>query len=456
MAKKKRTQLSSEGKTELAKTIAEQSQRFVKTYANIEIRLSKMFRWLSTWLEKLLFNQKHGKIVALLLAILMYFSLGTDSNSLFENMKSAETLGDFEVNAIVSNQAYEVTGLAETVKVRIIGDISDIKSVKQQNRFRVVANLTDLTEGTHEIKYTTEGAPSRVEVVLEPSNGVVTIKKKSIRSFTLGYDYVNRFHMDPIYDLGIPELEQGEVHVRASKDTLDSIAYVKALIDVDEDYTSDFITQANIVAYDDQGNKMNVDIIPDKMEAKVKVTKPSKDVKLSIIPNGVIPNNKAIESYTLSHNKISVYAKQSILDGIDELPIVIPASTLTSDKKIPMPIVPPNGVTKLGEKVVEVSIKLADAKEKEMKDVPVEIINGKDGFDFAFNGSSSSTVTVTVKGAEKVIDRLKKNDLHVYVDVSKIDKEGSYEQPLIVEGKDKLANYSVKDATITVTATKRK
>ena len=217
--KKKRTQLSSEGKTELAKAIAEKSQTFAKTYANVEIRLSRVFRWISGWVDKLLFNQKHGKIVALMVAVLFYFGMSSDNSGLFENMKSAETLGEYKVSAVVSNQAYEVTGLDEMVKVRIIGDISDIKSVKQQKNFRVVANLTDLTEGTHEVKYTTEGAPSRVEVVLEPSNGIVTIKKKSIRSFTLGYDFVNRSNMDSIYDLGEPELEQGEVHVRASADT---------------------------------------------------------------------------------------------------------------------------------------------------------------------------------------------------------------------------------------------
>ncbi len=264
--KKKRTQLSSEGKTELAKAIAEKSQTFAKTYANVEIRLSRVFRWISGWVDKLLFNQKHGKIVALMVAVLFYFGMSSDNSGLFENMKSAETLGEYKVSAVVSNQAYEVTGLDEMVKVRIIGDISDIKSVKQQKNFRVVANLTDLTEGTHEVKYTTEGAPSRVEVVLEPSNGIVTIKKKSIRSFTLGYDFVNRSNMDSIYDLGEPELEQGEVHVRASAETLDSIAYVKALIDVKKNYTSDFTTEATIAAYDDKGNKMDVDIIPDKVE----------------------------------------------------------------------------------------------------------------------------------------------------------------------------------------------
>lgn len=51
---------------------------------------------------------------------------------------------------------------------------------------------------------------------------------------------------------------------------------------------------------------------------------------------------------------------------------------------------------------------------------------------------------------KKVIDKVKIEDLHVYVDVSKIDKAGTYEQPLIVEGKNKLATYAVKNATVTI------
>ena len=44
--KKKKVELSSEGKTELAKAIAEKSQNFAKTYARIEILVSRFFRWL--------------------------------------------------------------------------------------------------------------------------------------------------------------------------------------------------------------------------------------------------------------------------------------------------------------------------------------------------------------------------------------------------------------------------
>lgn len=451
--KKKKTQLSSEGKTELAKAIAEKSQTFARTYANVEIKVGKFFRWISGWLDKLLFNQKHGKVVALILAILFYVTFNSQGANFLENVKSAEDLGEFPVSQVLSNQAYEVSGLPETVKVRIIGDLTDIKSVKQQKNFKVIANMTDLTEGTHEVKLTTEAMPARVEVVLEPSTVVVTIKKKSIRRFTVGYDFVNRQQMDSIYDLGEPQLQQGEVLVRSDSDTLDKIAFVKALIKVDKDVKTDFETKANIVAYDADGNLMKVDIIPDTLKASVKVTKPSKDVPITLNPTGVIPNDKSIESYKLDKDHVTIYAKQSVLDNINEIPITIPASTLTSDREISMPIIMPNGVTKISSNIANISIKLTYTKERVIRDVPIAFKNSIDGLNFTVAQGSSSSVDVTVKGAKDIISKIKKEELQVYVDLSKIEKAGTYEQPLIVEGKNKLATYVLKNGSVKVTAT---
>ena len=60
---------------------------------------------------------------------------------------------------------------------------------------------------------------------------------------------------------------------------------------------------------------------------------------------------------------------------------------------------------------------------------------------------------MTVKGAKDIISKIEKDDIEVYVDLSKIEKAGTYEQPLIVEGKNKLATYVLKNGSIKVTAT---
>ena len=104
MAKnKKRTQLSSEGKTELAKAIAEKSQNFAKTYANVENQIGKFFRWLSGWLDKLLFNQKHGKLVALVLALFFYIAM-SGGEDLFKTDEISKSLGKLKVEQRISTE----------------------------------------------------------------------------------------------------------------------------------------------------------------------------------------------------------------------------------------------------------------------------------------------------------------------------------------------------------------
>lgn len=441
--KKKKTQLSSEGKTELAKAIAEKSRTFKKTYANFEINISKLFRWMSGWLDKLLFNQKHGKVIALILAILFYITLNSDAKNIFDKVDNAENLGTVEISPVISDQFYEVEGMPKTVDVTIVGDLTDIKRVKQQKNFKIMANMADMGEGTHEVKFTTDAIPSRVKVLIQPSSAMVTIKKKSSRRFTVGYDFVNRNLMDSIYDLGEPTLEQGEVLVRASTETLNKIAFVKALIKVDATIKSDFETKAEVVAYDADGSKMAVDIIPGTLKANVKVTKPKKEVPITLNPTGIIPDGKAIESYTLNYDKVTVYAKQSVLDSISEIPITIPASTLTSDREISMPIIMPNGVTKISENIVNISIKLGTLEERTINNVPIRMMNGIDGFTYSIAGGQSNTVSVTIKGSKNVIANIRMEDIHVYADVSKFDKEGTVEMSLKVEGKNKLVTYEL-------------
>ena len=440
--RKEKKQVSPESKVEI-------SQTFVKTYADVENRLAKFLHWGSALLDRILFSKKYGKLVALVLALLLYVSFNFPEDAIFEIIQNAEDLGVYPIHAIVSDQAYEVSNLPENVRVRVIGDLSNIKNMKQSKNFRIVANLTDLTEGTHEVKFKAESAPSSVDVVLEPSNAIVTIKKKSIRSFTLGYDFVNRNNMDSIYDLSEPQLEQGEVHVRASNDTLDKIAYVKALIDIKTSYTSDFTTQATIAAYDDKGNKMDVDIIPATMNATVKVTRPSKEVPITIVPNGTIGDNKAIASYQLDYDKVTLYAEQSVLDSIEELPITIPASTLTSDREISMPLIPPYGVTKISKSVVNISIKLAPQKERVIKDVPITLKNMPENFVVNLYGDSATT-EVTLQGAENVIKNVKVEDLEVTLDLSQIEEAGEYTLPIQVKGKNRLITYVLKNAETTI------
>lgn len=451
MAKKTRKEKKEIAKKiAIAKSISKNQMPFARTYETVEIILGKIWHIFSVFIDKYIFSPKLAKVIALALAVLFYLTMNVGQQTFLEKIENVETLDGVAVNVLVSDEAYEVSGLPQKVRVRYIGNMAEIKTAKQQKGFTVVADLTDLTEGVHEITFTTQATPSGVDIVIEPSSAVVTIKKKSIRRFTLGYDYVNRGNMDSTYDLGVPEFQEGEVYVRASKDKLDSIAYVKALIDIQQAYTSDFTCKANIVAYDNYGNKLDVDIIPESIDAKVDVSKPHKEVPIVLQPDGVIPNNMVIASYSLNHPTVTIYGKKDVLKNINVLPIVIPASTLTSDKQITMPLIPPNGVTQISESFVDISIVLGSMQQSVIHDVPIELINLKDGFKANIVEGANITTKVTIQGAKTQLDQIKLDNIKVYADLSKNDQVGTYELPLIVEGTNKLVQYSLQEAKVVI------
>lgn len=436
-------------KTEWAKKIAKEGQRFTHTYETIGATLIKMFRWVSLWIDKILFNQKYGKLVALSLSVMLFFSININGNSLFTTTGSAEVLKDVPVNVVVNDTVYEVSGLPSTANATVIGELSDVQMVRSQSDYKVIADLSGLTEGTHEIELQAIDFSSRVDVILQPSTATVTISKKITQSFSIGYDYVNMEKMNKVFSLGTPAFEQNDILVRASEKTINSIAFVKALIDV-SNVNASFEAEVPLIAYDQNGNKVEVDILPAKVKVKVEVTEPKKDVPITIEPIGLIPDSKAIESFKLDHQTVTLYGPQSVLDKINEIKIQIPTANLTKNTTLTMPIILPNGVAKTSVTKVNVTITLADAVQRVVEKVPITYINNTQSFNFTLSNSEDAYANVILTGAKSVIDEIKIEDLTVFIDFNDIIEIGTQDVKLNVSGINKLVSYSLEKPTLSL------
>ena len=218
-----------EDKLELAKAIASQSQRVARTYENIENTVIRIIRWFSTAFDKVLFN-RFSKSVALVLAILMYVFINYNLGELFfeSQITAGGKIDNIPVTVIANDEVYEISGLPTQVNALLVGEYADIQLVTNQKAYSVVADLTGLVEGTHEVNLSAKDFSSRVDVVLQPSTAVVTIKKKISQQFNVGYDFVNTDKMNQEFELGIPTFETTEVIIRASQSTIEKIGNVKA------------------------------------------------------------------------------------------------------------------------------------------------------------------------------------------------------------------------------------
>lgn len=452
--KRNRKPLNSEKKLELAQTIAKKSQSFKKTYASVENTFVKTFRAFSAWIDFVLFNQKFAKLVALCLAVVLYLVInGPDKGSsiFVSNVRQVVTLDNVSVTSNISSSVYEVTGLPETVSVNVMGDNADVQFASQQkDSYQVLADLEVFGEGTHEITLEPVNFSDNVDVTIQPSTALVTIKKKISRSFTIGYDFINTNKLDKIYSLAEPEFSQNEVIVKASEDTISKISFVKALIDVDS-IKADFEQDAKLVAYDQEGNPVNVDILPETVTAKVSVTTPHKEVPIEIIPEGKMKDGLAIESYTLDHSSITIYAPQNVLDSVDKVSISVPVTRITKDTKITMPVMLPAGVSTGSINKVSISLKVGEETTTTIDNVAIVYKNLDNNLRYLLGDDVSATTSVTVKGTKNVLDSIKAEDITVTMDLEGYNKPMSGEVPLTVSGKNKLASYSLKNASLRIT-----
>ena len=411
--KKNRTSAS---KTEQANKIGKQSMKMAQSYEKMEMMLARIIRFFSTFLDKVLFNNRHSKLVALLLAVLMYVGVNYSSvRSIYTStLRSSRSISDVPVMINVNSDTFEVTGVPSTANITITGDATTVTTAANSQDGKVLVDLDGLTEGTHEVRLTTEGYGSGVNVVVDPSTIVVNLSRKITKQFDISYDFINQSKMEDIYSPGTPVFDYTKVNVRASAKTLDSIAFVKALIDV-SDQTADFEQNARLIAYDSNGNPVNADIIPDQVHV-VPVTNPSKSVPVNVQVSGEVPDGKAISSITLDQQTVTIYGAENVLADIDNITVTLDASTLTKDSTVLRPISLPSGVSSTSVSQITMNVTLDKSTTRTIDNVPIHVRNNVNHYK-ASQPDNITTVSVEVHGSQQNIEAITADMINVYIDM---------------------------------------
>ncbi len=447
---KKNHERQDENKLELAQKIANQSQKVARTYESLEDGFFRLIRMFSNAIDKFMFNPKYGIFVSLILAIMLYMTINmSDIGSLFKSQaESALTLSDVPIVIDYNSDKWEISGIPETCEVILTGDQTTLTTQMNSSGYSVVANLSNLTAGTHTIKLTADKFINGLKVTINPTNVTVTIKEKVTQNMDISYDFINTSKMDSIYALGTPEFEMTKVAVRASQSTLDSVAFVKALIDV-SGVTGDFTQAARLVAYDQNGNIVNADIKPETVNVTVKVTSPNKQVPVVVEPQGEIPNGMAIESITMDHSSVTVFAPESVLSKIDQVTVTFDASQLTSDSRLYKGINLPTGVKQLSVTKINMEIKLGEAVTRIIEDVPLNYRN----YTLGKRASASlSKVDVEITGTQSNVDLITADDIYAYIDLQNLEVGENQEIPIqITQNSASLVKFTPVQSSVTVT-----
>lgn len=406
-------------------------------------------------LEKILTNRQALVIISLICALFSFFVIDNKFTTLVDN--SAEVLYGQTVKAIYNEEAFVVEGLPETVDVTLIGRKWDVYLAKQYPADEVTVDLTGLSAGQHRVSLKYKQSVSSVDYKLDTSNVTIMIYEKVSETRELTTDIIHKDKLDTQLNIESITLNRGDAIIKGAAYKLEQVASVKALIDVENiskpKVGSTTLTDIPLVAYDKDGKIIDVEIVPKKVEAVIKITSPSKTVPIRVIPEGT-PEGKAIKTLTPSVTEVTIYGDDAALSEIEYLPVKIDVSSVTGDKTYTVNLTKPTGVREISVKTITVKLTLDEVVSKEVKGIQIKTINLESGYSVQALSEEDSTVAVIVNGSKSVLDALDSSTIEAYVDLSGL-KEGEHEVSVKVTGEDTKLTYTPRVKKIKVRITKK-
>lgn len=411
-------------------------------------------------IEKFINKKQTLIVLSLLFAFLVFFIVDQSSDTILN--KNAEVLYNQPVIAEYNEEAYVIEGLPTSVDVTLIGRTSDLYLARQYtSNLSISVDLRGLTPGSHKVKLNyNQGLKTlkSIDYKIDPSTANIVVYKKMSETRELNYDVLHKDKLDSTLVLDSVDLVRNDVVIKGASYKLEQVATVKALVDIESisNPKAGTFTLKDIalIAYDSDGMPVDgIEIVPTSVSAQIKITSPSKEVPLQVIPNGEVAFGKSIKEFSTSVSKVTIYGEESVINSIESIPVTIDVSDLSSDKTFKVNIDKPNGVRSISSKTVTVKVLLDEVITKEFENRSITPINLNSNYVAGVDESEgSSSVTVIVKGSSDIVNSLDPNTINVTVDLAGLAEKGTgvYEVDVKVTGDDLKLTYESKKKKVKV------
>lgn len=406
-----------------------------------------------SWLSK----QTTLLFLSLFIAVAIFVVV--DQKIIGFSSQNAQVFKNQPVNVIYNEEQYVVEGLPETVDVTLIGSKAELYIAEQSSNNGVTVDLTGLTPGTHKVNIEYEQGNHNIEYSVNPSVATVIIYDKVSDTRELSYDIINNNKLDKTLVVNGVKLSVDEVTIRGAEYKIEQVASVKALIDLNNLTKKEAGTQTlndiTLKAYDNEGNVVDVEFVPSKIDAEIDLASPSKTIPLNFVPGGNLATGKAIGGYKFSQSEVTIYGDLDTLASINSLDVKVDVSNLSDNTSFKAEIKKPSGVKSVSVNYVTVDLQVTDSSSEPVKfSIPLDAINVGEGLTPQPIDNENGFITVEVQGASSVISSIDESDITVYVDLEGLS-EGRYTKEIFVKGSNPLAIYKVKRTEATIDLIKK-
>lgn len=289
-------------------------------------------------MRKKLFTKNSGLVLASLLFALLLFFVATSSNynSTQTQIKhTTETyshrLENVPIDIKYDSDKYFISGysyetevyLTSTNRLRLDSEIN-----KSTRKFKVVADLTNLKEGTSKVTLQVKDLPDDVSATVSPISMSVTIGKKKTETFPVRVE-LGENHFADGYALKSYEIELSKAKVTSDETTIGQIDHVVATLPDGLKLEGDYNDNITLQAVSENGMILPAVVEPSSANLQINTESLTKVVPIRVEYVGDLADGVSDIKYTLSLNKTVIQGKQKSLDAIEEIVIPIDISKIT-------------------------------------------------------------------------------------------------------------------------------
>lgn len=422
--------------------------------SRVVYKVNKFLKKHSGFLDVILSKPNSLLVFSLLIAVGAFFIVSVKSVNLVET--ESEIIASQPVEAIYNEEKYVVEGIPENVDIILMGRKSDLYLAKQLGEHKIVLDLSDYKAGEYRVKLKYNHSVASISYKLDPSSVIVKISEKESATRTLTYDLLNQDKLDSKLNVSEVKLNQSEVYIKSSREILNKVATVKALIDVSTIELKEGtypIEQLPMMAYDENGKALeNVEIVPATASATIKVDSYYADVPVKVVPVGEMATGYAILQTKSNVNSVRIYGDQNIISSIPYIKAEVDVDGMSANKEFKVTLTKPSGVRYMSETTATVNVTVGGESTKEIVLESIEQSNLSSSYKAQLVKEEDAKCTVVVKGVNSIIESLDASTIRAYVDLSGY-APGTHDVPVIVKGEDLRVTYTPKVQTIQVRIT---
>lgn len=381
-------------------------------------------------MKERLSNNTKLKLISLLSAIVLWMYVmavvDPEETKLFEDIPvSITNLNDLSDKDLVIYPDTEVT-----TSVYVTGKLSTIQKMSKED-ISVYGQINNPIEGKNEI-YLKVTPAQRVTYEFKNSIAIVNLEKIITENKKIEVEVTGNIKQD--IDTINLENNNEEVEVSGPRSLVEKVEKIEAILNSNKQ-TDDFDISLDLKPVDKKGNIVSgVELKTSSLNATVTL------LKEKTVPIKVNIEGENTENYKLSQDTVYIKGKRELVDKIEYISTQpINLSSIPKNTTMDISLIIPNGITS-NIKSVSATLNISNSLTSEFiyNSNEVKIKNNVNNIDTS-NIKIPDTITVNIEYDDT--EKIDKQDITLYIDLSKENSSGKYDI-------DYESNYEIKSIQI--------